>query len=826
MGLAETAQLLVNLVVKADTASMAKVNTSLGQTNTAALGLGKTVVALGGAAGFGLLTKGALEAEAAQGKFMSATGASRDEAKQFVSGMDSLAGSAGAVGKSFEDIAAVGTTVAQQFGTTGDKTTDLTGKILELAKVSGGDATDQANALGDTLSGMGLDASAAGAVMDNLVASNQQFGTSIGDSITALDNMTPALTALGLSLDDGQGLLNAFEQANVDAATASGDLTKAIKNLKPGQNIDDLIAQVGAIEDPVLRAQEATKLFGKSAGPDLAKVIQPGMKSLKDVELQAKDTGGALDGAASDMETSGDKIRGIFDKLSAGAREIGRDFGPAVTGIASIASLLSPLVSGVKDLLFKAGPQIAEAATATGLATGAAMAEGEAEGAGGAKAITSIGSRIAAMSIPLAAEGTTVGTAVGGAMAAGVTAGWLAAIGAGVGAVLFLPEIIAHLTGTDATSTMANAGKYMADTYAAGSSDEIKAKYGTTFVDATNAALASGMDNNAAANAGKLAADTYLLSAGDEIKDHAADDLREAMSQSGISTIFANDQALKNAGIVSATTYGDSAAVTLADLKGPFGAIVTGDWKHVGDVGGDAAHDAGDDSAKQFALGWEDGVPSIHQQWKDFLKDMNNSLDPAKEMAWLHGKMTSQKLADGLKSNDPIIHARAQAEYDALKTEWDGLYALGYRYGGDGAKGVADGIRNSTGNASDAAHDMMIKVNAQISKIITGIRINVNTSTSDPEGTGHGRGIPQRAAGGPVEAGKPYLVNEDTPNSEIFIPGTSGTIVPRDKFASRMGGGAGAMAITLINKVVVSSREIREADKHYSVMQGKPAGSF
>jgi TP901 family phage tail tape measure protein len=162
------------------------------------------------------------------------------------------------VGVSFEEIAQVGTTVEQQFGTTGQATTDLTGNILELAKVSGGDATDQANALGDTLSGMGLDASAAGAVMDNLVASNQQFGTSIGDSITALDNMTPALSAMGLSLADGQGLLNAFEQANVDAATASGDLTKAIKNLKPGQNIDDLVAQVGAIEDPILRAKKAT----------------------------------------------------------------------------------------------------------------------------------------------------------------------------------------------------------------------------------------------------------------------------------------------------------------------------------------------------------------------------------------------------------------------------------------------------------------------------------------------------------------------------------------------------------------------------------------
>lgn len=35
-----------------------------------------------------------------------------------------------------------------------------------------------------------------------------------------------------------------------------------------------------------------------------------------------------------------------------------------------------------------------------------------------------------------------------------------------------------------------------------------------------------------------------------------------------------------------------------------------------------------------------------------------------------------------------------------------------------------------------------------------------------------------RANGGPVDAGKAYLVNENTPRSEIFIPNTAGTIVP------------------------------------------------
>jgi hypothetical protein len=118
MALAETAQLLVNLVVKSNASSV------LGKDKTTLGDLGKTLLSVGGAAGFGALTAGALSAEAAQGKFMAATGKSRAEAEKFVTGMDSLAGSAGSVGMKFEDIASAGTMVEQQFGTTGKATTD------------------------------------------------------------------------------------------------------------------------------------------------------------------------------------------------------------------------------------------------------------------------------------------------------------------------------------------------------------------------------------------------------------------------------------------------------------------------------------------------------------------------------------------------------------------------------------------------------------------------------------------------------------------------------------------------------------------------------
>jgi hypothetical protein len=54
-----------------------------------------------------------------------------------------------------------------------------------------------------------------------------------------------------------------------------------------------------------------------------------------------------------------------------------------------------------------------------------------------------------------------------------------------------------------------------------------------------------------------------------------------------------------------------------------------------------------------------------------------------------------------------------------------------------------------------------------------------------------------RANGGPVEAGKAYLVNENTPRSELFVPGVSGTILPHEAAAKIAPGSTGVSPVTI-----------------------------
>jgi tape measure domain-containing protein len=136
---------------------------------------------------------------------------------------------------------------------------------------------------------------------------------------------------------------------------------------------------------------------------------------------------------------------------------------------------------------------------------------------------------------------------------------------------------------------------------------------------------------------------------------------------------------------------------------------------------------------------------------------------------------------------------------------------------------LADGIANTLGEGMTSAFNAIIQgsesFGASLKRIASGVLIDIANqllrifvieqainaikgvisslspfSAATPLGAGGGMvgkfgtlgpnfGIPQRAKGGPVMGGSPYIVGERGP--ELFVPGSSGTIIPNDK----MGGG-------------------------------------
>jgi len=268
----DDSQLQVDAAKSGDTAGSAagkRFSVSMGTALKAGIG-----GAIGGAlsAGLSIATKGGAELNAAVTAFAADTGATTEEA----------AAAQSTIGELFR-------TNLQSFGEIGGTLavlrTDLGltrcrgqggPELPHSAQVAGGTGAEAAGRFDDLLGALNLDASKAPGIMDQLVASHQRYGESINANIDALTAMAPALNAANLTVDDGVGLLNMFASAGVDAAAAPAALSKALKSVQSPAELQTLIDQISATEDPFKRAQLASDLFGAKAGPKLAQALAQG----------------------------------------------------------------------------------------------------------------------------------------------------------------------------------------------------------------------------------------------------------------------------------------------------------------------------------------------------------------------------------------------------------------------------------------------------------------------------------------------------------------------------------------------------------------------
>lgn len=732
---------------------------TLGERLKAGLGgaaLKGAVLGISGA--LALATKGALEAEKAQGAFMSATGATREEAKQFVSEMNNLAGSAGAIGLSFEEIAATGTMVEQQFGTTGKATQDLTGYILEFAKVTGQDATQAASDLEDTLSTFGQDASGAAALMDQLKASSQEFGTDAGPAaLQALRDMSPALQTMGGDLDDGIGFLNLFETAGLDAGTAATGLTKAVKGLKPGQTLDDLIAQIGSIEDPTLRAQEAIKLFGSRAGPKLAAAIQPGMTSLDDFKVSAEEASGSVHQAADDMLTFSDRIKGFVEKGLAGLREVGQQFGPVVTALGSMGTLFGPAI-------------------AKSLAAGWALA-------GKSPAVqAAIDAASGAMSGRLGTALKALGLV---AVAAALTEIWIQATADTKDKIANNPNAITPTDLFNARAPMWAQAKVQIAQEMQTLGTEALAAFNKTW----NEGIAKGLSPSdpallaAAKAAGEAAGNTggtaTVETWGDALSSSGSwDDVVEGAASSFEGSVERNRNSLSLWALVREQQEKDAAEAKAAYEKSAL--AVTGSLA---------------DTLRQGA----------HSKIEDAMADLTyvikHPMERLKQIAEIEGALASDKLKTSLASNNPDIKAQAEQTQSYLIGLWEEL--AGSPWPGRAADNLENHLNDGYPGAIADARGFVKTIN-DIFRSLTG-KVGIKI---DADLNAHGFGVPGRAAGGPVLAGHLYRVSEMGANTEYFRPDVNGTVLPLgDKSAA----GVTIQGDLVINAPTGNAFDIRDA---------------
>ena len=219
-------------------------------------------------------------------------------------------------------------TLAQRTGLVGEPLQDVTIKVLEMSRLLGGDATQNAEGFAKVMESWGLDGATASAALDKIFVAAQQSGIGIGTLMESVKTFGPTLKAMGFTLDESVALLAGFEKGGVNGEKAMVALRTAAGNFaKEGIPLKEGLA--GAIEAIKNAATETDalalgmKTFGAKGGLDMVTAIREGKLSVDDIAAAMAGSAGAIKTAGAATEDYAEKMLKMKNKITLALAPIG-----------------------------------------------------------------------------------------------------------------------------------------------------------------------------------------------------------------------------------------------------------------------------------------------------------------------------------------------------------------------------------------------------------------------------------------------------------------------------------------------------------------------
>ncbi len=677
---------------------------------------------------------------------------------------------------------------------TGQAAQDAAQMVLDYARATGQDAVAAVGTLRDLTAVYNLSASDQVAILDQLVASHQKYGTSVADEQSVLVAIGPALQAANLGYSDGIGLLNLFTKAGVDASAAPLALNQALHKIKSPEELQTLITAIQTAKTRFDAGTIASAAFGARAGQKLAQALYGTTGSLDSFTVSSDDAAGAVKKASDAIESTPlEQFKIALHSITGPMAEFGSSFGPLILGLTTATPLLGKfaglgkiLAGGVLKGIVGLGRSIATAlgielpatvaaAEATGTAAGAAEASahaaaveagaateqaaklaeevpaeieigtaagtaaGTAEVAAETAVVVAGQAEIAAAAIPEAAAG---GSLLGAAMGGALTFGLLAAA-----AGLWFEVLQTYNSQKAAIDAEANdIGKSVGAEIANGSISQLETSRAAiqAGIDKLNATWDLGIFTGDArakleaqltlvddAIAAHMTRDQLLVQQGAlqaQIASITSQHIRGAFAPGGVGADAAAQLAIVDAALARTGTFAGNLAhdmpdvgaaiqkgivnPTVAGLRGLNPTLRAAAQAEIAAYNGglldktgtvNAAVEtaladptrrnlaklaviglrAGSDTAFAVAKGILDARNAVTSAYQQLISDEKTAMNPAKEIAYDVGLLTSKAIAKGLKSGDPAVRAQAKGTIDLIRARIVELILSGGKVGKD-----------------------------------------------------------------------------------------------------------------------------------------------
>ena len=263
-----------------------------------------------------------------------------------------------------DDIGTVSQVIADlntRTGQTGEGLQSLAEQILDLSRITGGDAAANVASLTRLFGDWSISSEEQAAALDKVFRASQNTGIGVDQLAQQMVQFGAPLRNIGYEFEDGLALLSKWEKEGVNTTLALGGLKIALgefakegKDAKTG--LADLVDQIVNADTAAQAMAIGVGKFGSRAGPDMVAAIREGRFAFDDLTDIIANGSETISSATEDTEGLGEAWRQFKNIVATTVGPITKDLGGIANEMGNMVYLL-PAIGGVlgKGIVLFAG---------------------------------------------------------------------------------------------------------------------------------------------------------------------------------------------------------------------------------------------------------------------------------------------------------------------------------------------------------------------------------------------------------------------------------------------------------------------------------------
>ena len=233
-----------------------------------------------------------------------------------------------------QQVAGVLADLNTKFGVTGNELTSMTEDFDQFARITGTDARQAVDTIGDAIKKWGVETGSTKAVLNQLTKASQDSGLSVDKLASSLKSSQAIFSQFGMNLTESTAFLANLKKSGLesDAVLSSmrtGLAKFAVEGKEPKKAMKELSEQIKNASSETKALSLATEAFGGKGGAEMVKVFRSGAFDVEEYAESLNHVGNAM----RDTDDASQTVKDAMDELKNTFMGTFGQFGQTISGL-------------------------------------------------------------------------------------------------------------------------------------------------------------------------------------------------------------------------------------------------------------------------------------------------------------------------------------------------------------------------------------------------------------------------------------------------------------------------------------------------------------